>query len=94
MELIGFFVLAVLAVSSALVVLTHRNEVICALALRDGVAPPTVNYETPDPDCDLDYVPNEAREAGISARASAPAGISAASIDAPANSGTERVITM
>ncbi len=32
------------------------------LALRDGIIPPTINYETPDPDCDLDYVPNEARE--------------------------------
>ena len=31
------------------------------LALRDRVAPPTINYEEPDPDCDLDYVPNEAR---------------------------------
>jgi 3-oxoacyl-[acyl-carrier-protein] synthase II len=40
---------------------------ICALALRDGVVPPTINYETPDPDCDLDYVPNEAREARLSA---------------------------
>jgi 3-oxoacyl-[acyl-carrier-protein] synthase II len=32
------------------------------LALRDRVVPPTINYEEPDPDCDLDYVPNEARE--------------------------------
>jgi 3-oxoacyl-[acyl-carrier-protein] synthase II len=31
------------------------------LALRDRVVPPTINLETPDPDCDLDYVPNEAR---------------------------------
>ena len=31
------------------------------LTLRDGVVPPTINYETPDPACDLDYVPNEAR---------------------------------
>jgi 3-oxoacyl-[acyl-carrier-protein] synthase II len=32
------------------------------LALRDGVLPPTINYATPDPDCDLDYVPNQARQ--------------------------------
>ena len=32
------------------------------LAIRDGVIPPTINYETPDPACDLDYVPNEARQ--------------------------------
>src|SRR6202007_198030 len=32
------------------------------LAIRDGVVPPTINYHTPDPDCDLDYVPNTARQ--------------------------------
>lgn len=36
--------------------------IICALAMRDGVVPPTVHYRTPDPACDLDYVPNQARE--------------------------------
>lgn len=37
----------------------------CLLALRDGIIPPTINYEEPDPDCDLDYVPNQAREAKV-----------------------------
>ncbi len=36
-----------------------------ALALHHGVLPPTINYRTPDPDCDLDYVPNEARRAEV-----------------------------
>ncbi|GJF27401.1 putative polyketide beta-ketoacyl synthase 1 [Kitasatospora sp. NE20-6] len=36
--------------------------VACALALANGVVPPTANYETPDPECDLDYVPRTARE--------------------------------
>ena len=38
---------------------------VCALALKHGVIPPTINYTTPDPDCDLDYVPNTAREKKI-----------------------------
>jgi 3-oxoacyl-[acyl-carrier-protein] synthase II len=41
------------------------EAVICVMALRDQVIPPTINYETQDPDCDLDYVPNEARDAKI-----------------------------
>ncbi|MBI3616839.1 MAG: beta-ketoacyl-ACP synthase II [Candidatus Omnitrophica bacterium] len=36
------------------------------LTIRDGLIPPTINYETPDPECDLDYVPNTARKAKVS----------------------------
>ncbi len=39
----------------------------CCLAIKDGVVPPTINYEHPDPECDLDYVPNTARKLQVSA---------------------------
>jgi len=41
------------------------EAVICLMAMRDGVLPPTINYENPDPECDLDYIPNKARKADI-----------------------------
>jgi 3-oxoacyl-[acyl-carrier-protein] synthase II len=41
------------------------EAMMCVRAVYDGVLPPTMNYEHPDPECDLDYVPNEAREARI-----------------------------
>src|SRR3954471_6416315 len=61
-----------LAVSSTKSVMGHTfgaagaiEAIMCALALRDGVLPPTINYAEPDPSCDLDYVPNEARRAVV-----------------------------
>jgi beta-ketoacyl-acyl-carrier-protein synthase II len=57
-----------LAVSSTKSVLGHMfgaagavEAMMCVLALHEGVLPPTINYRNPDPECDLDYVPNEAR---------------------------------
>jgi 3-oxoacyl-[acyl-carrier-protein] synthase II len=41
------------------------EAMMCALALHHGVLPPTINYRTPDPECDLDYVPNEARRVEV-----------------------------
>jgi 3-oxoacyl-[acyl-carrier-protein] synthase II len=38
----------------------------CILAIRDGKLPPTINYQNPDPNCDLDYVPNKSRDADVS----------------------------
>ena len=61
-----------LAVSSTKSVMGHAmggtgaiEAIFCAYALRDSIIPPTCNYETPDPNCDLDYVPNEARPVEI-----------------------------
>ena len=41
------------------------EAIFCTLAIHEGVLPPTINYDTPDPECDLDYIANEAREADI-----------------------------
>jgi 3-oxoacyl-[acyl-carrier-protein] synthase II len=61
-----------LAVSSTKSVLGHIfgaagavEAMMCVLALHEGVLPPTINYRTPDPECDLDYVPNEARRVQV-----------------------------
>jgi 3-oxoacyl-[acyl-carrier-protein] synthase II len=61
-----------LAVSSTKSVMGHCfgaagaiEAMMCVLAVRDGVLPPTINYEHPDPACDLDYVPNESRQADV-----------------------------
>jgi 3-oxoacyl-[acyl-carrier-protein] synthase II len=41
------------------------EAIFCTLAIRESVLPPTINYDTPDPDCDLDYIPNEARKGDV-----------------------------
>ena len=41
------------------------ESVACIMALKNGILPPTINYENPDPECDLDCVPNQAREIGV-----------------------------
>jgi len=41
------------------------EAIACILAVRDGIVPPTINYEEPDPECDLDYIPNESRETDV-----------------------------
>jgi 3-oxoacyl-[acyl-carrier-protein] synthase II len=61
-----------LAVSSTKSVTGHMfgaagavEAMMCARALHEGVLPPTINYRNPDPECDLDYVPNEARRVQV-----------------------------
>ena len=41
------------------------EAVACIMAMRDGIIPPTVHYQVPDPECDLDYVPNQPRQAEV-----------------------------
>ena len=41
------------------------EAIFCIYAIQEGVIPPTINYQEPDPDCDLDYVPNEARQKSV-----------------------------
>jgi 3-oxoacyl-(acyl-carrier-protein) synthase len=43
------------------------EAIFCVQAIRTSVVPPTINYHTPDPECDLDYVPNTAREIPVKA---------------------------
>lgn len=41
------------------------EAILCVQAILEGVLPPTLHYKTPDPECDLDYVPNQARKASV-----------------------------
>jgi 3-oxoacyl-(acyl-carrier-protein) synthase len=41
------------------------EAIFCVLAIREGVLPPTIHYQTPDPDCDLDVIPNQARDVKV-----------------------------
>ena len=41
------------------------EAIVCVLTIRDGIVHPTIDYHTPDPNCDLDYVPNQARKAKV-----------------------------
>lgn len=41
------------------------EAITCLMAIERGVLPPTMNYETPDPNCDLDYIPNAARKSKV-----------------------------
>jgi len=41
------------------------EAIFCLLAIRDNIIPPTINFSQPDPECDLDYVPNVARKAEV-----------------------------
>lgn len=43
------------------------EAIVCAKTFQNGWLPPTINYETPDPECDLDYIPNQARQAEVNA---------------------------
>lgn len=74
-----------LAISSVKSMLGHMlgaagavEAAVTALAIRDGIIPPTINYGTPDPACDLDYVPNQARTHAVGAALSCSLGFGGA----------------